>query len=328
MTNSFYDLVNESQMNEMGIRGVERLSGSELGQRRQESEERRRRQGNAPRPRTYNEAAGELVTALKRIPRTDITMEVPPASRYYYPRFPENIVALMTEVFAIDNSRAINEFGRWRDVFPSNGGAIHFEIEAPSSFQRSHFPGGGIPPMLRGTGMGYKLYRALLSSAGYLSSNTAGTREKDMAWGSLLSYKANPDGTPSIDDAHGVIGPTNWMAIDKETLSQDQKIEVVTRFISDRIGIGSTRPNQFDMDDELIELMPDVFLSKLSDLYLRSLVETDRITQDRYNEIVSSRSEAERLERERRERAEAEQRERQARAEAQQRRDAQARIQQ
>jgi ribosomal protein S18 acetylase RimI-like enzyme len=314
MKSILHTLVNESEMNEMGIRRVERLSGSHIGQQRQETIDYAAARANRPETRSYEEVAADLRRALKSVTRSQITMEKPSGSRYYYPRFPREIVALFEEIKRINESRMKSDFGSWRDVYPTSSGAIHFATDAPSDFQRSHFPDGGISPSLRGIGLGYKLYRALLATTGYISSNPSGTREKDKAWGSLLSYKQNADGTPSEDDAHAIIGPGNWMAIDK-TFNQNNKISRAMDFIEQRIGFSNTKPDRFDIDDELLSLLPDAFLSRLDAGYLRSLVSDNRLTQEKYTQIMSAQGEAQRLEAERQERREREERERRQRQE-------------
>ena len=314
MKSELHKLLTESQMNEMGIRRVERLSGSHIGRERQQSVDYAAARANQPQTRAYEEIASELRKALRNVRRVDIQMEKPAGGRYYYPKFPRDIVTLFEEIKRVNESRMRNDFGKWRDVYPGDNGAIHFATDSPSDFQRSHFPDGGIPASLRGIGLGYKLYRALLATAGYISSNPSGTREKDKAWGSLLSYKQNPDGTPSEDDAHAIIGPGNWMAIDK-TVSNSTKVSRAMDFIQQRIGFDSTKPDQFDMDDELLALMPDAFLSQLKERYLRSLVADGRISQEKFDTINSARSEAQRLEAERQTRREAEERERRERQE-------------
>ena len=206
MANSFIEAINESNFNqnglvdEMGVKRPERLSGSHIGRVRQGTVDRRAATANQPVRRTYAEVAVELTRAFKNVVRTDITMENPNNTRNYYPKLPAQIVALIKEAKQLDEARTKNDFGRWRDIYPTNNDAIHFKTEGPDSFQRSHFPNDGIPPAIRGTGLGYKLYRTLLKYAGYISSNSSGSSEKDKAWGSMLDYKANPDGTP----------PNNW----------------------------------------------------------------------------------------------------------------------
>ena len=282
-------------MNEMGIRRVERLSGSHIGRERQQTVDYAAAQANQPRTRAYEEIASDLRKALRTVSRSDIQMEKPQGSRYYYPKFPREIVDLLTEIKSVNESRMRNDFGMWRDVYPDGSSAIHFATDSPSDFQRSHFPDGGIPASLRGINLGYKLYRALLAAAGYISSNPSGTREKDKAWGSLLSYKANADGTPSEDDAHAIIGPGNWMAIDK-TVPDNTKLSRAMDFIERRVGFDSTKPDRFDMDDELLSMMPDAFLSQLSGRYLQLLVSDSRITREKFDQIMAAQGEAQRLE--------------------------------
>ncbi|CAB4219134.1 hypothetical protein UFOVP1604_217 [uncultured Caudovirales phage] len=321
MAKSFIEAINESNINqgglvdEMGVKRPERLAGSHIGRARQETVTRRQQLANQPVRRSYSEVAADLTRALKQVPRLDITMEKPSNTRDYYPRFPQPIVELFKELKQIDEGRMKNDFGKWRDIYPTSDSAVQLKTEGPSSFQRSHFPNDGITPSLRGTGLGYKLYRTLLKYAGYISSNSSGTREKDKAWGSLLDYKANPDGTPSVDDALAIIGSGNWMAMDKG-ISTQSKIDVAERFITEQIGFNNTKPDRFDIDDELLSILPDTFLTKLDDEYLTSLGRDGRISNERLASINASRTEAQRLDRERRERQEAETRERRTREEA------------
>lgn len=330
--NSLHDFVNESYttneeiIDEMGIKKPERLDQSHIGRARAESVRRASQLAARPQARTFAEVSVDLLRELKRTTSSDIQMETPANTRYYYPRFNETIVGLMNELKAIDANRFRSDFGRWRDMNPTDTDAIYLKTEGPSDFQRSHFPGGGIPSSLRGLGLGYKLYRALLRHAGYISSNPSGTTEKDKAWGSLLSYKSNPDGSPSVDDAHGVIGPSHWMVLEK-TLPGATKVEVVEKFIDRQIGWSNTKPDRFDLDDELIEILPETVLVKLDREYLNSLVQNERLSEERVQAILAARSEAQRREEERRTREAEEARERVAREEAETRRRLAARLQ-
>lgn len=329
MINSFKDLVNESLTNglvdEMGVKRPERLQQSHMGRVRQDTLRRQQDQANRPQTRTYTEVSAELTKALRQVRRLDISMEKPNGSRNYYPRFQQPIVDLMRELKTIDANRFQNDFGRWRDVNPDDSNAIHFRTEGPSDYQRSHFPNGGIPSALRGVGLGFKLYRTLLKFAGYISSNPSGTTEKDKAWGSMLTYKSNPDGTPSEDDAHAIIGPNNWMAMDKG-ISESDKISNAERFIQNVIGFDNTKPDRFDIDDELLAILPDELLVRFNRDYLNSLVTDQRLSPERVQAILAARTEAMRREEERREREEAAARERRVRQEAETRERAAARI--
>lgn len=329
MINCLKDLVNESLndgiVREMGVKRPERLQQSHMGRVRQETLRRQQDLANRPQTRSYTEVSAELTKALRKIRRLDITMEKPAGSRNYYPRFPQEIVELMRELKGIDQNRFQSDFGKWRDVYPDDSNAIHFRTEGPSDYQRSHFPNGGIPSALRGVGLGFKLYRTLLKFAGYISSNPSGTTEKDKAWGSMLTYKQNPDGTPSEDDAHAIIGPNNWMAMDKGISAAD-KINNAERFIQGVIGFDNTKPDRFDIDDELLAILPDEVLVRFHRDYLNSLVTDQRITQERIQSILAARTEAMRREEERRERQEAEARERRERQEAEARERAAARL--
>ena len=321
MINSFIDMVNESNLNknglvdEMGVKRIDRLTGSEMGPIRQRAISRREQMAGVPPVRSHAQVESELEQAFKAVDRTQITFESVQSTEadypgiYHYPRLPQALIDLMNELKAKDEDYFIRNFGRWRDVYPSFEKAIRFRTE-PQPYQRSHFPNDGVPNNLKGIGLGYKLYRGLLKHAGYISSNRLGSNEKDNAWGSLLEYKANPDGSPSVDDCHSIIGPSNWMAIDKTTLSDNDKVDVAQLFIVQKIRLSNTQSGRFDMDDELLAIMPDEFLTKLDPSYLNELVNEDRISPERKEQIVAANAEAERLEREQAERVEAETRQR------------------
>jgi hypothetical protein len=320
MINSFIDMVNESNLNknglvdEMGVKRVNRLTGSEMGTIRQQTIRRREQMADVPPVRSHAQVESELEQAFKIVNRTQITFESVPSTDasepgiFHYPRLPQAIIDLINELKEKDEDYVVRNFGRWRDVYPSFEKAIRFRTEPPP-YQRSHFPNDGIPNNLKGIGLGYKLYRGLLKQAGYISSNRLGSNEKDNAWGSMLEYKANPDGSPSVDDCHSIIGPSNWMAIDKTTLSDNDKVDVAQLFIVHKIGLSNTQSGRFDMDDELLAIMPDEFLTKLHQSYLDELVNEDRLSPERKEQMVAASAEAERLKREQAERAEAEIRE-------------------
>ena len=313
MINSFIELVNESNtptglVDEMGIKKVERLSGSDMGAMRQASLDLRNRQ--PVKPKIFEEVAGELILKLRQINRSSIIVEPISNTRNYYIKFPTDIVELMKSLKSINESKFVDLFGKWRDVFPTYSDAIKFKIDDEDSFQRSHFPGGGIPPSLRGIGLGYKMYRQVLKTLGYISSNPSGSTEKDKAWGSLLSFKGT-NGIANEDDAHAIIGVRNWLAMDK-ALPTAKKIKVADSFIASLGGTSSTSPTKFDIDDELLEILPDTVLVKLNSDYIRSLVTDSRISREKAEQIESSRDEArqQQVDRERQAREEASVRER------------------
>jgi hypothetical protein len=316
MINSFIELVNESNtptglVDEMGIKRVERLSGSDMGAMRQASLDLRNRQ--PVKPKIFEEVAGELILKLRQINRSSIIVEPISNTRNYYIKFPTDIVELMQSLKSINESKFVDLFGKWRDVYPTYSDAIKFKIDPVESFQRSHFPGGGIPPSLRGIGLGYKMYRQLLKTVEYISSNTSGSTEKDKAWGSLLSFKGT-NGIPNEDDAHAIIGANNWLAMDK-AVPTAKKIKVAESFIASLGGTSSTSPTKFDIDDELLEILPNTVLVKLNRDYIRSLVTDSRISSEKAEQIESTRDEADRLAQERQARADQEAQQRRAREE-------------
>lgn len=318
MINSLRDIINESVdglVDEMGIKKPERLAQSHIGRQRQQTVDRQRTLANRPVTRTFEEVSVDLLRLMKALPSSDIVMEQRPNERQYFPKLPQPIVTLMNELKSIDQSRFTREFGKWRDIYPTDNNSILMKTDGSDSYQRSHFPNDGIPSNLRGIGLGYKLYRALVRKVGYISSNSGGSTEKDKAWGSLLSYKANPDGSPSIDDAHAIIGSGSWMVLDKG-ISNSNKITIAERFIQNIIGYQYTTPDRFDIDDELLAILPDEFLVKLDSNYLNSLKIDDRLTRERYEAILASASASQQRDAERMEREATERRERLAREEA------------
>jgi len=298
MINSFTQLVHESaEVSEMGLKNIENLTNSELGPIRK-----------------FTVVLKDLLSAIRAMKGSDIIMEQQPNQRKYFPRLPENVVALMRELISVNRDKAMVILGNWKDLDPNNWDTIYFKTDPPEWHQRSHFPNDGIPVGLRGIGLGGKLYRALVKKVGYISSNTSGTNEKDNAWASLLTFKGNSDGTPSSEDVHGIVGPNNWMAIDR-SLPDRQKAEIAMKFINNPIQKHNTDPNEFDMDDDLRDVLPDDYLSSLNATYLWSLVTRGRLTNERLREIEASRGEAERREQERMAQAAAAERERLAREE-------------
>lgn len=291
--------MNESaEITEMGVPSVARLTGSELADVRQ-----------------FTQKLGRLLALLKATRSSDITMERSGGERKYYPRFNNPEIAQVMEEMKRDNERRLLKVvGKWKDVYPNDSDAIYMKTDAPDSYQRSHFPNDGIPIGLRGTKLGAKLYRALVRTVGYISSNTGGTREKDNVWASMLEVKKDANGNLTEEDVHAIVGSSNWMALDKN-LDQNTKLSAAMRFINDAIGVRRTDPEQFDMDDELFQQLPEEFLSTLSDRYLRSLVREGRITEEKYNSIRESSARAEIAARERAAREAEEARERAAREE-------------
>lgn len=291
MIDSFIKLVSESkEITEMGISSVSKLTNSSIGERRR-----------------WSEKVKELSKLLREVKFTDITMEQSGGSRVYYPRFNnQQIVQLMNELKSLNQSRFNLGIGKWRDVYPQESDAIYMKTDGPDDFQRSHFPNEGIPTGIRNSGLGMKLYRALLRKVKYISSNTSGTLAKDFVWASLLQTKVDPTtGQRAEDDVLAVVGPSNWLALDK-TIANQIIIDVVRQFIENIITFSNTTTDEFDMDDELIEILPNEFLSKLSPEYLQSLKTEGRITSEKFAEINTSRGRAAQAQQEENRRAEAE----------------------
>lgn len=301
MVKSFLELVNESQeIDEMGISNLTKLKNSGIGKVGIEQEA----------VREYSKLAKEIKNKFIELDSSDISM-INAESNHYHPIFnnseiPElihQIRELCSNNRKLGNFNPISAFGRWYQL--DNTNSIYMKAET-DIYQRSHFPG-GIPNNLRGIGLGKKLYLALVRAVGYISSNLAGSREKDSVWASMVQAKRNPDGTYSNDDLHAIVGQSNWMVFDK-SMSNENLIRIVHKFIK-RIGSSNINSENFSISDELLNILPNTTLSLLPIEYLDSLVEDELISQEQRNAIVEAESQREAEERARLDReAEAERR--------------------
>ncbi|MFA7156772.1 MAG: hypothetical protein WC123_03675 [Bacilli bacterium] len=290
MIKSFLELVNESQeIDEMGISNLTKLKNSGIGKVGIEQEA----------IREYSKLDKKIKNKFIELDSSDISM-VFVQPDHYHPIFnDQELLELIQQVRELVNNnpqlRAINpysNFGKWYQL--DNNTSIYMKAET-GVYQRSHFPG-GIPNNLRGIGLGKKLYLALVRKVGYISSNLAGSREKDSVWASMVQAKRNPDGTYSNDDLHAIVGPSNWMVFDK-SISNAKLIRVAHRFIKDRIGPNNIDSENFSISDELLNILPDTTLSLLPAEYLDSLVEDDLISQERRNAIIDAEGQREAEER-------------------------------
>lgn len=193
--------------------------------------------------KTAKEATKDIVEAIKNMPWQNLG--IAPVSGSYYIVLPQNIQQMIREYRAAYPEEA-NQMGRWYGLDGEDG--VYMRVDSDTN--RSHFPG-GIPELLKGTGLGYKCYRALLEHKKWLTSNTSGSQIKNHAWASMIKKRPDPD------DVHAIVGPSNVLAMIKN-MPDARKIEIAKRFIDNTIApnINGINDNNFAMDDELRAIMP------------------------------------------------------------------------
>lgn len=226
--------------------------------------------------RGYANLFKEIIQMLKDMSWKDITFvdgSTSGGTSYQFPLLPAPILAKIEEAYRANNNKAKADFRQGSYGFlktfgfntPDTGNVIHMKVEAPSdrgAGQRSHFPNSGIPNALRGTALGYKLYRALLQKWKFLQSNTAGTREKDYAWQSMVSTKKDAQGRLTDDDVHAIVGPSNVLAIIKSA-PDASKIKWAKSFIDATINKDGITSRNFIIDPELLALLPDTYKNEI-----------------------------------------------------------------
>lgn len=227
--------------------------------------------------KTYATAFKEIINMMKDMSWKDITFLDGPTgdngSRIQFPLLPEDIRTKIKEIARIEPNKAKSDFSKGSYTFaktfnpgetPSTSGTIYMMVERESNGQRSHFPNEGIPTALRGTNLGYKLYRALLEKFKYLRSNTGGSEAKNYAWQSMVSTKKDAQGNLTEDDVHAIVGPTAAFAMIK-TIPNRDKIKYATQFLnnSGEIDKRNISNRNFAMDDELKAILPDALLAEI-----------------------------------------------------------------
>lgn len=258
------------------------------------------RKKDVDKNKTYSTAFKEIIGMLKDMSWKDISFIDGPDSggtRHEFPLLPEDIRLKIREIARINPNKAKSDFRQgslsfaktFDNTAPSTGDSIMMKVESESSLQRSHFPNNGIPSALRGTNLGYKLYRSLLQKFKYLRSNTAGTTEKDYTWQSIVSPKKDARGNLTEDDVHAIVGKSAVFAMIK-TLSNAEKIRLATAFINrtGEVDKSSITKRNFAIDDELKAILPDSLLA-----------EVDPTRREEAERLRTQREAAERAKRER-----------------------------
>jgi hypothetical protein len=247
----------------------------------------------------YANAFKEIVGMLKEMSWKDLSFIDGPSSggtRHQFPLLPEAIRLKIRDIARINPNKAKTDFRTGSMSFaktfdttePGTGENIHMKVESEGSLQRSHFPNSGIPNALKGTNLGYKLYRALLQKFKYLRSNTAGTTEKDYAWQSIISPKKDSRGNLTEDDVHAIVGQAAVFAMIK-TIPNTEKIRLAKAFLNaGEINKSSITKRNFAIDDELKAILPD-----------EVLMEIDPVRREEAERVRAERERVERAERER-----------------------------
>ncbi len=154
-----------------------------------------KRKKDVEKNKSYSVIFNEVIKLLKELRWQDIVFIDGGRSgseKIEIPVFPENIRTKIKEAFRENNQKAKGDLMKGSLAFakthnnedPASNNSIYMKVDGS---QRSHFPNEGIPSALRGTNLGYKLYRALIQKYKWLTSNVHGTTEKDYVWQSIVS---------------------------------------------------------------------------------------------------------------------------------------------
>lgn len=124
-----------------------------------------------------------------------------------------------------------------------NGGYSSIYMKIDSS-QRTHFPNDGINSALRGTGLGKKMYRALIEQKPWVVTNSGGSEIKNWMWASLTHEQFDEQG------------------------NRDRDAEIYSfRFADNLFAVSTTRPDCIDGGYTVINKISDK--SKLASKQLR-----------------------------------------------------------
>lgn len=110
----------------------------------------------------------------------------------------------------------------------------------PTEFNRVHFyrP---LPPILRGVGLGYKIYKALGMFLGYISSDNTASMPAQSIWFYLIQDK----------DFNSIVSK-NFVFIIRKNLPTKEKVKIVMSYIQKYDWLFDD-DDEFDIDDELIK---------------------------------------------------------------------------
>lgn len=201
--------------------------------------------------KSAQESAKQVLDAIKNVRWQDLG--IAHHDGHYFIVLPPNIQDLI-RAYREANPTQRDTMGTWFGLDGNHDG-VYMNVD--SGTNRSHFPG-GIPEIMKGTGLGYKCYRRLLEQKTWLTSNTGGSNIKNHAWASMIKKRPDPD------DVHAIVGPSNVLAMVKQ-LSPNRKIEIANNFIQTTILPNSSEitDKNFAIDDELKQILPQETLNLL-----------------------------------------------------------------
>lgn len=134
---------------------------------------------------------------------------------------------------------------------------IYMKIDNGSN--RTHFPNGGISQNLRKTGLGKKLYRALIEQKPWVQTNSAGTTAKDWMWASLTHQQFKPNGSRDKDaEIYSFRISDSLYAV--STTRQDNIVagyNIINDNISDKSKLATKElriANQLGIDEDFVKL--------------------------------------------------------------------------
>ena len=198
-------------------------------------------------------AQNKIASMIKETSWSDISFKIGPASgnnTKFLVQLPiyiiEQIKEYREDLLKLEILDKV--LGNWEQLLDDN--PVYMETESDSKLHRSHFPNNGIPEFLRGTGLGYKLYRQLLETNTFLRSDSSGTENKNKVWASIVKHRGTED------DVHTIVGPSSVFAMIR-SITKDKKIELVTKYLQTYIDLDSIHKNNFLIDDELESLLPN-----------------------------------------------------------------------
>jgi hypothetical protein len=114
---------------------------------------------------------------------------------------------------------------------PNSSNSIKMKIDSDN---RTHFPNDGISPKLRGSGLGKKLYRALIEQKPWVRTYSSGSTEKNWLWAGLSDEQY---------DKHG---------------NRDRDAEIYSfRFSSTHFAVSTTRPDNIEAGYDVISRIAD-----------------------------------------------------------------------
>lgn len=189
-------------------------------------------------PKISDEKLIKLRDAIKNINFTDIILD---EGELYHNEQSYNVKISNREItLLLEYAKNYARINRISDE-TVNPNKFDFEISVGlNEFNRVHF-NKSLPNILRGVGLGYKIYKALAFKLGYLSSDNTASFSAQSVWYYLIQ---DPD--------FNYILCKNFVFIIKRNLPTDQKINIVLDYIKNYDWLFEDE-SEFDIDDELVK---------------------------------------------------------------------------